>query len=102
MSDKPHGNSKNSRRKNTLYMIFDLFLKRVFKYGITSDKLDKNGKPKRAKIQTKELNRAVGYDRFKIIVLITNIPGRRIAEIFEKIYVRLYKRKHGKEPPGNR
>ena len=101
MKDQFHGNDKRSRRSNVLYMIFDLFLKRVFKYGITSDKLDKDGKPKRPKIQAKELNRAVGYNRFKVIVLLINIPGRRIAELLEKIYIRLHKRKHGKEPPGN-
>ena len=85
-----------------LYGIFDKEENNdVFKYGISSEELNKNGTSGRANKQVNFLNRAVGWLRYHAQVLIVKIKGLSKAEELEKEKISEYEKKHGKKPKGN-
>ena len=97
-----HANNKKSKKPNTLYAIFDIFKKVIFKFGITSDPYDGKELPGRARKQVDLFNTVSGRKRFRALVILWNIPGRRLALLLEKIFIRRHKIEHGEEPRGNR
>ncbi|MCF8247228.1 MAG: hypothetical protein K9J37_14735 [Saprospiraceae bacterium] len=98
---KKHGNSNENNADHHLYEIFDLERSNTYKYGICGDPLNKDGSSPRGKTQAKEFNRAFGWLRFLVRILLTGIPGRREAKRIETEYMEAYREKWGEYPPGN-
>ncbi len=73
----------------------------VFKYGISSEELNKNGTSSRANKQVNFLNRAVGWIRYHAKILVKKIKGLSEAERLEQEYIDNYEKKNGKKPKGN-
>lgn len=97
---KRHSNERRSTRRNHLYAILDTSNKEIYKIGITSTGLTKDGVPKRAQYQCNQLN-TLEPDRFKPVLLIKDLPNRQIALLIEVLFVELYKKLQG-DLPGNR
>jgi len=98
---KPHGNSHKNKEEHHLYMIFDIELQQVYKYGICGESLLPDGSSPRANRQVREFNRVVGLQRFTATVIETNIPGRKQAEEVEIAHIKAHERKYGRPPRGN-
>ena len=47
------------------------------------------------------LNRAVGWSRYKAIIIIEDIDGRIEALAIEQAYIDTYSSKYGRNPRGN-
>ena len=97
-----HANDKKSNKPNTLYVIFDIIKKVIYKFGITSDPCDGETLPGRARKQVDLFNNVAGKKRFRAFIILWNIPGRRLALILEKIFIRRHKIETGEKPRGNR
>ena len=95
-----HGNNRNDKRPNVLYVIYYCGEK-VYKFGITAWNYRKGKLPIRVKTQIKTNNKAAPEKRFWGKILIYNIPGRRIALFLEDCALRLYYLRHGRYPPDN-
>jgi hypothetical protein len=98
---KVHANSHDNDAPHHLYMIFDVERNTIFKYGISGRPLLDDGSSPRANEQVELFNRVVGMKRFFAEVLVTDIEGRRNAEIIENQYINDYKALHGDRPRGN-
>lgn len=99
---KPHGNSKKNKRPHHLYEIGDKELNDTFKYGISCEPIGKDGISERARIQLDLMNLIAGWARYFVRILIRNIPDNAKARIIEKEFIATYKRKHGRNPIGNK
>lgn len=97
-----HANNKNSNKPNALYAIYDIIKKVIYKYGITSDNYDGENLPARARKQVDLFNNVAEKKRFRAIIILWNIPGRRLALILERIFIRRHKIETGEKPRGNR
>ncbi|MEQ1744094.1 MAG: hypothetical protein ABMA02_01600 [Saprospiraceae bacterium] len=97
-----HGNSKRSDRSNHLYGTYDEQPDALFKYGISSGKIGKDGMSKRMRYQVDFLNLAAGFLKYIARILVRNISGRKEAERIEQEYIDAYKNEHGANPRGNR
>jgi len=75
----PHGNSKDSKKKHHLYAIIEIFRNLVFKFGISGEKLNKDGSSRRANKQVNKLNKMAGINAFKSEILEIDIDGREVA-----------------------
>lgn len=96
-----HRNANDNADPHHLYEIIDKVDNDVFKYGISSDPIDKDGLSKRIRVQVKLANLLDGWARFFGRIILTDIPDRRDAKRMEKEYIRLYKEKNGRRPRGN-
>jgi len=99
---EPHGNSKKSKKEQHLYVIIDNFDKtetKVAKYGISGEKLNKDGSSKRANNQVNKLNSISGFVRFIAYILIKEIKGREAALEFEQKYTNDFAKKNGGNQP---
>lgn len=96
-----HKNSHKNLLDHHLYAIIDSEQEDIFKYGISCEKLEKDGSSPRAKRQLKLFNRLAGWLRYYAKVLLTKIPGRKRAEEIEEEYILQYKEEKGFRPPGN-
>jgi len=103
MSEEVHGNDKRSEKPQHLYEISDNFLNRIFKFGISGSKLNRDGGSRRANTQVNALNRDSGWKRFWAKVLRKDIEGRATALEIEKEHVKKYKEENNDTPPeGNK
>ncbi len=91
-----HANNKKSDKPNTLYAIFDIFKNVIYKFGVTSDPCDGKNLPGRARKQVDLFNNISGQKRFRAFIILWNIPGRRIALILEKIFIRRHRIENGR------
>jgi URI fold toxin 2 len=96
-----HGNSLKNEREHHLYEPFDTARKDVFKFGICAQPLNPDGSSPRGNEQDGFLNKAVGWLRFIVRVLLTGIPGRIRACETEDEHIENYYENTGKYPPGN-
>lgn len=98
---RTHGNSFQNDKKHHLYVIYDSEEDDVFKYGISDKPIAKNGYSRRMTEQEDYLNRAVGWSRYKAIIIIEDIDGRIEALAIEQAYIDTYSSKYGRNPRGN-
>jgi URI fold toxin 2 len=98
---KPHANSHDNDAEHHLYEIFDVERDDVYKYGISGKPLNPDGSSPRANEQVTLFNRVVGMVRFFATILLTGIAGRKEAEKIEADYIEDYRKKNGRNPPGN-
>ncbi len=97
----PHGNSHQNEFLHFLYEIWDNQDDEIFKFGITDDKIEPDGLPKRVRKQIQSLNLAVGWERYSARVILANISGREIAERIEDEFMDDFELKFGRMPRGN-
>lgn len=98
---RTHGNSIQNDKKHHLYTIYDSEEDDVFKYGISDKPIAANGYSRRMTEQEDYLNRAVGWSRYKAIILIKEIDGRIEALELEQQHIDTYRAKNGRNPRGN-
>ena len=79
-----HGNSKNSKKEQHGYVIYDKYTKQVQKIGISGGKLNKNGTSRRANSQVNKLNKSENTDRYAAKVIRTGIKDRKTALRWER------------------
>jgi hypothetical protein len=100
----PHGNAKDSLKKQHLYEIKDAVLPdddNTFKYGVSGSALNKDGSSPRANAQVNQLNKKQGFLQFFASLLKTGLNGRMEALEEENQQVKNYKDSHdGSLPPG--
>ena len=96
-----HGNKTENPLPHHLYEIIDKTDESVYKYGISSDKIEADGYSNRLRKQVKDGNAFVGWLRFFGRILLRNIPGRKKAKRIEEEFVEAYKEKTGEYPRGN-
>lgn len=84
-----------------LYEIVDKKNDKVFKYGISSRELNKDGSSPRANEQVNLFNRLAGWGRYFANILLVGIIGRKKAEEIEEDYIEKFKDKNGSRPDGN-
>ncbi len=96
-----HGNSHQNISFHLIYEIWDSQEEEVFKFGITDDKIEPDGLPKRVRKQLQLLNLAVGWERYSARIVITDIPGREVAERTEDDFMDDFELKFGRRPRGN-
>ncbi len=87
-----HGNNKSSTNSQHGYEIKDKKTGDVHKYGISGEKLNKNGTSRRANTQVNKLNKAAGADRYSARVVKKNMAGRGKGLNWEKGKVKGYKK----------
>ncbi|MEI6409758.1 MAG: hypothetical protein WCR52_10270 [Bacteroidota bacterium] len=71
-----HGNSNKNDKPHHLYEIRDSEEDDVFKYGVSHDKIGKDGYSKRMRVQVDLLNLGVKWLRFFARVMV-DIPGKK-------------------------
>ncbi len=98
---KPHANSHENDADHHLYQIFDVERNDIYKFGVCGKPLNPDGSSPRANEQVSLFNRVVGMALFFGEILMTGISGRKRAEEIEDDFIKDYKRKRGKNPPGN-
>lgn len=96
-----HRNANSNQELHHLYEIVDKKDNDVFKYGISSDKIDEDGLSRRVKRQLNFMNLIDGWARLFGRILKTNIPGRKAARQAEQEYIDDYEKVHGRSPRGN-
>jgi len=96
-----HRNSHENQQPHHLYSIQDKKEGEVFKYGISSDPIEKDGLSKRIRRQLKNLNLGAGWLRYFGRILLENIPGRKRAEEIEDDHIDAFEKEHGRMPRGN-
>lgn len=96
-----HGNSHQNLTAHFLYEIRDNEAEETFKFGITDDKPEPDGLPKRVRKQLQLLNLAAGWERFSAAILRKNIPGRQAAEREEDEFIEAFELNFGQMPRGN-
>lgn len=96
-----HGNSKASQNPQHGYEIYDTQQKVKNKYGISGQKLNKDGTSPRANTQVNKLNKPAA-GRFKARVVKNNMQNRTKALNWEKGKSAAYKKSNpgGNNPPG--
>ena len=72
----------NERARNT-YNIFKNFTGKIFKTGVSSGKIRKDGKSYRAESQVRKWNRLAGEDRYESVITHKEPAGKNARE---KIY----------------
>lgn len=97
-----HGNDKRNPNPHHLYDIFKNSDRDTFKYGVSDDPIDVDGRSARIRDQLAEMNLAAEYDKFGAEIVLTDIPGRAEALRVEREYIDAYYEKHGRNPVGNR
>jgi URI fold toxin 2 len=98
---KIHANSHDNDALHHLYEIFDVERDAVFKYGISGRPLLSDGSSPRADEQINLYNRVVGMKRFFARIILTDIEGRKTAEIIENEYISSFISIYGEKPKGN-
>lgn len=98
---KPHGNSLDNDRPHHLYEIHDAADNELFKYGISHDPIDEDGLSKRIRLQLRLLNLGANWIRYFAKIILTNIPGRKVAKEIEQDHIDAYREEHGHNPRGN-
>lgn len=96
-----HGNSKQNKKLQHLYGIYEWESNALFKYGISAGKIGSDGMSKRMRIQVTFLNLGAGFNKFYAKILLAGISGRAAAERIEQEHIDAYSEKHGQKPPGN-
>jgi URI fold toxin 2 len=96
-----HGNSKLNDNPHHLYEIFDKEEDTVFKYGISTEPIGKDGLCKRMRLQLKMMNLVAGWKRFTVQILLFDIPDRIQAREIEDEHINAYRIKFGQKPKGN-
>ena len=96
-----HRNFNWNEDPHHLYEIVDKMNDDVFKYGISSDPIGKDGMSDRMRKQVHLLNRVDEWLRFFARILIRDIPGKQAARILEGEHIRQYEKLHGHKPRGN-
>ena len=96
-----HGNSKQNKKLQHLYGIYERDSNALFKYGISAGTVGKDGMSKRMRIQVTFLNLGAGFNKFYAKILLSDISGRATAERIEQEYIDAYREQHGQNPPGN-
>ena len=56
----------------------------------------------RTRIQLDLMNLIAGWARYFVRILLKNIPGNAKARLIEDEFIATYKRKHGRNPIGNK
>jgi RHS repeat-associated protein len=105
-----NGNSRTSNKTQHGYRIKDTKNKDVNKYGVSGEKLNKNGTSPRANRQVSALNKKAGYQRYKPEVMKKNIQGKGTTSARDRILKweqgknRAYKKSNssGNQPVGNK
>ena len=87
--NKVHGNSKQSKKQQHGYLIYDQENGDIAKVGISGAKLNKNGSSRRANIQINFLNRLNGFGKYAAAILENAIQGREAALDWEQGMVNL-------------
>ncbi len=96
-----HGNRSDNPRPHFLYVIYDFFKQRIYKFGIgqhgkgsrTFERLDR---------QIWERNRPeFPKERFRGRIIKRNL-AKPMAKFLEKLLVLIFYRKHGSKPEGNK
>jgi len=98
-NDDIHGNSKESKKKQHLYEIWDTDKEKTIKYGISGSKLNNNGSSKRANNQVNKLNFIAKFKRFIAKILERDIDGRAKALAREQEMTNEYKKNNDGELP---
>lgn len=98
---KLHGNANDNDALHHLYELRDRVDDSVLKYGISTDRVDEDGTSKRMRVQLRFFNLGAGWLRYFGRVLISNIPGRRVAKAIEEELVESYTETTGSRPRGN-
>jgi URI fold toxin 2 len=98
----PHGNSKKNEKGHHLYAIYDKEENDVFKYGISYKPIGKDGYSSRMRRQVDFFNSAVGWLRYFAEILLRGIAGRTEARRIEDEHIDAYKKKHDRNPRGNK
>lgn len=96
-----HRNSHENREPHHLYEIHDKEEEEVFKYGVSSDPIDKDGLSRRIRKQLRILNLGAGWLRYFARIILKGIPGRKRAEEIEDEYVEAFEKEKGRMPRGN-
>ncbi len=96
-----HRNSDNNDGPHHLYEIVDKVDNDIFKYGISSDPIEKDGLSKRMRVQVRLANLIDNWARFFARIILHDLPGRREAKRIESEYINAYKSKNGRRPRGN-
>lgn len=99
---KKHRNALDSEEPQHLYAIHDRKRRDIYKYGISSDPIGKDGLSDRVRDQVKLFNLIAGWARFFAEIILRAIPGRKKALQIEDEYIERYRQKHGHKPRGNR
>lgn len=98
---RKHGNKLDHDAEQHLYVIYDHKERTIFKFGVSKEPLDDDGKCSRMKKQVAEGNRWANMIRYVARVIIRSIQGRRKARSLEDDLVNKYQQKHGQLPRGN-
>lgn len=97
-----HGNNHNSEKQQSLYVVYDHEMSKVYYFGITSGPLDVNKKSARLKQHIKKGNRIAGYVRFTGRTIRYGIRSRLKIRAIEDHCVSSYRAKYGPDyPVGN-
>lgn len=96
-----HGNSNKNPKEHHLYEIKDQDENDTFKYGISADQINADGKSPRAESQVKLFNILAGKVKYCAEILLKNIMGQEAARKIEKKHIKEYESKHGQKPKGN-
>lgn len=96
-----HGNSHENMNPHHLYAIDDIQEDDLFKYRVTDDPLEADGLPARLSTQLYLYNIVANFVRFVGRIILTDIPGRAMAEQIEDEYIAQYELEHGRRPRGN-
>ena len=84
IAKEPHANSKDSKKTQHGYEIYDSVTNEPVKTGISGSVLNKDRTSKRANRQVNKLNKAEGSNRYYAVVKETNMPDRRTALEWER------------------
>jgi hypothetical protein len=98
---KLHGNSYQNDDVHHLYEIRDKTTQKAHKYGICGHPLKEDGTSGRAEFQASLFNQIADWDRFFVVIILTDISGRANARILEDEYIESFLNEQGKLPPGN-
>ncbi len=96
-----HGNDKRSQKPQHIYKIFDFVEWVIYKFGLSGQKLNKDGTSPRANSQVNQLNKKAGKEMYAAEILQTNIENREKALEIEKQLVTQYVLENNEKPEGN-
>lgn len=96
-----HRNSYQNDDLFHLYEIIDRIDESVFKYGISSKPIDKDGTSSRMREQVNLLNRIDKWNRFYARIILSDIEGKKEARLLEISFIKEYEQKYKDKPRGN-
>ena len=99
---KVNGNSKNSRKRQHVYRIFDQSKFTVYKFGVSGGAINKNGTSRRAVAQLPRARKNLGTQKVSTKILYRNLSNRFIALEVEKALVcSFFRANNNNYPSGN-